>query len=103
MPIPIPNPIVVPAAAAQTADSLWVRSLTIQAPSTAGKISVSAILIPQISATGALLTAQAKTLNIPDLAAAAAKDPNLAVAMTAVYAAVASQAAVKNLFPASTT
>ena len=101
MPIPIPNPIVVPAVSSQTADSLWVRSLVIQAPSTTGKISANATLVPMVSATGALLNTQAKMLSIPDVMAAGATDPNIATALAAIYAVVSSQATAKNLFPAA--
>jgi len=99
--IPIPNPINVPATPELTADSLWISSLTISAPTTTGKIAVKAILVPQVSSTGTLLLEKSKVLTIPDLTAAGATDPNITAAMTAIYAAVNSQAVAKKLFPAS--
>ena len=96
-----PNPIVVPAQASVTADAIWIRSLTVTAPTVTGKVSVTAQVVPYVSSTGAMLYAQSKTLTIPDVFTEAGTDATLATAMTAIFAAVQSQVTKKNLFPHS--
>lgn len=101
MPINNPNPITIPPVAGTTADALWIKSLTINAPSTTGKVAAVAQIVPYSSSTGVMLNEQVKLLTIPDVFAAAASDTHLATAMTALFTAIQSQVIAKNLFPTS--
>jgi len=102
MPITNPNPIVVPST---TADALWIRNLSVNAPTVTGKISISAQVVPYSSSTGVMVPAAAKVLSIPDLYAAIPGDTSntLAPAMTAIFAAIQAQIIAKNLFSAPVT
>lgn len=102
MPINNPNPITIPAVAATQADAVWVRNLTISAPTLTGKITATIQLVPYSSITGVVLNNQSKVISIPDVAAAASTDADLAAAFAAVSAAVQKQIIAKNVFAPST-
>ena len=98
MPITLATPITIPAQSEQVADTIWISSLQINAPTPTGKCSVTARLVPMVSSTGALINKEAKILVIKDVFATAATDSAVAAAMTAIFAAIQSQADAQGLF-----
>lgn len=97
MPIVGSDPVIVPAVAQQTYDAWWITNLSIQAPSPTGKVRAFATLVPYNSQTQAIKGDQPVSLSILDLFGAAQTDATISAAMTAIYAAVQSQATAQNL------
>ena len=87
MPIQPTSPISIPA---KTADSLWILSLNIIASDSVRPIRVQMSVAPFISSTGEILKDMQKPIIIPDLSVEATKNPAVAAAVQAIYAAVQS-------------
>lgn len=98
MPITIATPIDVPALPARVADSLWLSSLNIMAPTPAMKARVVAVLAPFVSSTGEVLRDKAKTLVLDDALTLAANDPQLGATMEALFTEIDRQAKLAKLF-----
>ena len=96
-----PAPITIPPTAADTADALWIRQLTFNAFTTAGKVTATAQIVPYSSTTGVMVPGSTKQLVIPDVYAAIAADTTglLGNAMESMFAAIQAQVVAQNLFP----
>lgn len=76
-------PIVVPAQEAKTYPKLWVRSVSIQAPSPTVKASAYVVMVPWDGA-GSVLQAPVKTVAVQDLFEKAKTDTEIAQAIDLV-------------------
>ena len=92
------TPIVTPAVPSVTADGIWITSMNINAPSATQPIRATIMVAPFVSGTGEILRTLQKPIIIDDVTAKAGSTPEVAAAMTAIYAAVQVLVTEQNLF-----
>lgn len=82
----------------QTADGIWISSLTINAPTPTGKISCNARLIPYNVESGSLFPTLTKNIFIQDIMSSSISSPEIGEAMESIMGAIQSQIISKSLF-----
>ena len=87
--IPLPSPVTVPA---QQFDSVWITSMSIQAPSATNPVNAFVTVVPYNSQTKQLGT-QAKNVQIKDVFALAATNTSIAAVLQNMFAYVTAEIA----------
>lgn len=82
--VPTSGDIVIPQ---QTADSLWITSIVINAPLPSRPIAASIRVVPMNSTNGTLYGNMAKSINIQDITGASSQYPSIMPAMSGLLQA----------------
>ncbi len=90
--------IVIPAAQQQTADSLWIQSLTIMAPNPTKPISAQMRIAPFNSQDGTIYPNLSKSVNIQDITGAMVEYPSIGIAMSGLMQAAQDVISGEGLF-----
>jgi hypothetical protein len=98
MPIDIPQPIVVPAAAEKVADKVWILTMNVNANDLTKPVKAYFSVAPYVATTGEVLRDKIEHINVDDVMTACATNPTLAQALGAIYQAVHELCKQRNLF-----
>ena len=97
MPIQFTQPITTDPVPPQTFDILWMKKMSIVAPSPSDKAEVLATLIPMNSQTGQLAEGMDINLVIDDVLTLAATDAELANTVNVIFTEIQRQCSMRNL------